>query len=100
MAINTILLDLSVDPEKIAEKTALKLAIESVLAKFIAELKESYSTSFQGGGFLSGYTGVLDSFVTVRGFPRGLVAVNIEYYKDDDAEPLLTFEVCFVVLVS
>lgn len=95
MAINTILLDLSVDPSKIVEKNVLKSTIEDVLGKFLPDLKESYSTSFRGGGFLSAYTAVRDSFITVRGFPRGLVAINVEYYKEDGDEPLMSFEVNF-----
>uniref|UniRef100_A0A1B6IFN9 PABS domain-containing protein n=1 Tax=Homalodisca liturata TaxID=320908 RepID=A0A1B6IFN9_9HEMI len=92
MAINTILLDLSVDALKIIEKTALLLTIQEVLSKFIPDLKETNSMSFGGGGFLCTYTAARDSFITVRGFPQGLVSINVEYYREDGDESLLPFE--------
>lgn len=93
MAINTILLDLSVDPLKIVEKITLQSTLREVLSKFLPELKETHSTDFKNGGFMTTFTAVRDSFVTVRSFPKGLVAINIEYFRDDGEEPLLNFEV-------
>lgn len=95
MAINTILLDLSVDPLKVLEKYTFQSTIQDVLSKFLPELKETHSTDFKNGGFVTTFTAVRDSFVTVRSFPKGLVAINIEYYRDDGEEPLLSFEVSF-----
>lgn len=100
MAINTILLDLSVDPLKVLEKYTFQSTIQDVLSKFLPELKETHSTDFKNGGFVTTFTAVRDSFVTVRSFPKGLVAINIEYYRDDGEEPLLSFEVSFTSCFS
>lgn len=100
MAINTILLDLSVDPLKVLEKYTFQSTIQDVLSKFLPELKETHSTDFKNGGFVRTFTAVRDSFVTVRSFPKGLVAINIEYYRDDGEEPLLSFEVSFTSYFS
>lgn len=99
MAINTVLLDLSIDPSKILEKKTLQQTIEEVLSKFLPELKESHSNNFSNGGFLTVYTAARDSFISVRAFPQGPVSINIEYFRADGDEPLLNFEVrvfCFV----
>ncbi|XP_054261028.1 spermine synthase-like isoform X2 [Macrosteles quadrilineatus] len=92
MAVNTILLDLTVDPQKIVEKNGLKSAVQDVLSKFIPELKEVYTSDFQGGGTLYTFTAVRDSFITVRAFTKGVISINIEYYREDSDEPLLSFE--------
>lgn len=100
MAINTILLDLSVDPLKVVEKHTFHTTIQDVLLKFLPELKETHSTDFKNGGFMTTFTAVRDSFVTVRGFPKGFVSINIEYFRDDGEEPLLSFEVSFKVVLE
>jgi len=91
MAVNTILLDFSVDPSKIS-KNSLQPTIQEVLSKFIPELKETLNTSVGGGGWLVVYTATRDTFITVRSFPQGLISINIEYFRNDGDEPLLTFE--------
>ncbi|XP_054261023.1 spermine synthase-like [Macrosteles quadrilineatus] len=92
MAVNTILLDLTVDPQKILEKNGLKSAVQDVLSKFIPELKEVYTSDFQGGGTLYTFTAVRDSFITVRAFTKGVISINIEYYRENGDEPFLSFE--------
>lgn len=95
MAANTILLDFSITPSRIAEpneRKSLQSTAEKVLCTFVPELKQIFSTDFPGGGCLALYSGIRSSFVTFRAFPQGLVTINIEYYKADSEEPLLNFE--------
>ncbi|XP_066990968.2 spermine synthase [Anabrus simplex] len=94
MAINTILLDFSVIPSNISnseERQALQSAVESVLTEYIPSLKLKHSVELDGG-FLVLYTGERETLVTLRAFERGLVSCTIEYYKEENEKPLLSFE--------
>lgn len=96
MAVNTILLDFSVTPSKIIEhneRKALQSTAEKVLSTFLPELKQIHCTDFIEGGCIAIYSGVRNSFVSFRAFSQGLLTINIEYYKADSEEPLLSFEV-------
>lgn len=104
MAVNTILLDFSVNTSKITdskEREVLKESIEKVLSTFISELKLEHETEMAGGGFLVVLTATRGTFITVRGFPQGLVSINIEYYKGDSEEHIISFQVgiyiCFII---
>ncbi|XP_049766734.1 spermine synthase-like isoform X1 [Schistocerca cancellata] len=94
MAINTILLDFSVNPSAITNKDERKLLqenVESVLLDYLPSLKFKHSLEI-GDTFVSLYEADRNSLITVRTFDKGLVACNIESYKDDNEKPLLTFE--------
>ncbi|KAG8307182.1 spermine synthase-like [Homalodisca vitripennis] len=92
MSINTIFLDLSVDPTDIVEKLTIISTIKEALSNFIPGMKDVHSTNFEDGGFLLVLTASRDSFITVRGFPQGLVSINIEYFQEEGTEQLLTYE--------
>uniref|UniRef100_A0A1B6DKE3 PABS domain-containing protein n=2 Tax=Clastoptera arizonana TaxID=38151 RepID=A0A1B6DKE3_9HEMI len=94
MAVHTNLLDFSIEPTKIdvGERENLIEIIHKVLSSFLPNLKLSHTTSFNGGGFVTLLTGTRDSFVTIRGFPKGLISINIEYFKEDSDDQLLKFE--------
>lgn len=101
MAVNTILLDFSIQPSKIevGGRENLKETVQKILSKFLPDLKLLNTTEFNSGGFLTLLTATRDCFVTVRAFPQGLVSINIEYYKGDSDEQLLTFEVCYLYYI-
>lgn len=95
MVAHTVLLDFTVPSNVISdfEKcTNLKLAIANVLREYFDGLKPLTESNIDGS-LLVLYTGPKGSLITIRGYTEGLVTLNIEYYKRDDEEALLNFEV-------
>ena len=96
MVAHTVLLDFTVSSSVIADmekRSGLKSAIANVLAEHFTGLKPLTESNIDGS-LLILYTGPRGSLITVRGYTEGLITLNIEYYKQDDQEALLTFEVC------
>lgn len=96
MVAHTVLLDFTVSSSVIADmekRSSLKSAIGNVLAEYFIGLKPLTESNIDGS-LLVLYTGPRGSLITVRGYTEGLITLNIEYYKQDDQEALLTFEVC------
>ncbi|XP_014467621.1 PREDICTED: spermine synthase isoform X2 [Dinoponera quadriceps] len=94
MVAHTVLLDFTVSGSMIADvekRSNLKSAISNVLAEHFTGLKPLTESSIDGS-LLVLYTGPRGSLITVRGYTEGLITLNIEYYKQDDEEALLTFE--------
>ena len=95
MVAHTVLLDFTVSANAIADsekRLNLKSSIANVLKEHFLGLKP-LTESYIDGSLLVLYTGPRGSLITVRGYSEGLVTVNIEYYKRDDEDALLTFEV-------
>lgn len=95
MVAHTVLLDFTVSSSMIADiekRSNLKSTIANVLAEHFTGLKPLTESNIDGS-LLVLYTGPRGSLITVRGYTEGLVTLNIEYYKQDDEEALLTFEV-------
>jgi len=96
MVAHTVLLDFTVSTSVIADmekRSSLKSTIANVLAEYFTGLKLLIESNIDGN-LLILYTGPRGSLITVRGYSEGLITLNIEYYKQDDQEALLTFEVC------
>ncbi|XP_011344913.1 spermine synthase isoform X3 [Ooceraea biroi] len=94
MVAHTVLLDFTVSSSVIADmekRSGLKSAIANVLAEHFTGLKPLIESNIDGN-LLILYTGPRGSLITVRGYTEGLITLNIEYYKQDDQEALLTFE--------
>lgn len=95
MAVNTILLDFSVDPKLVKDESQLCVVftnIENILRDFLGNLQVSTSLHV-AGGLLKLYTSDFGTVTTVRIFNNGLVTVNIEYYKEEKQEALFSYEV-------
>lgn len=95
MVAHTVLLDFTVSGSMIADvekRSNLKTAISNVLAEHFTGLKPLTESNIDGS-LLILYTGPRGSLITVRGYTEGLITLNIEYYKQDDEEALLNFEV-------
>ncbi|XP_011502998.1 PREDICTED: spermine synthase isoform X1 [Ceratosolen solmsi marchali] len=94
MVAHTVLLDFTVPTNQILdiEKQAnLKSNITNVLKEHLVGLKHLTESSIDGSLVIL-FSGPKSSLITVRGYTEGLVTVNIEYYKPDDEEALLSFE--------
>ncbi|XP_044008280.1 spermine synthase isoform X2 [Aphidius gifuensis] len=94
MVAHTVLLDFTVSPNVIIDvekRSNLKSSIVNVLNDNFVGLKKLTETSVDDG-FIVLYNGPKNSLITVRGYPQGLVTLNIEYYKQEDDDALMTFE--------
>ncbi|XP_014242677.1 spermine synthase isoform X2 [Cimex lectularius] len=88
MAVNTILLDFTV---KSSEMHMHEELVTKVLGNYLPQLNKTFNRRMDDGGFLLVLTADRGAFVTVRGFPQGLITLNIEYYKKDSEEEIINF---------
>lgn len=72
--------------------------MEFALSSYVPGLKLQYQCELDGGFamFLVGEDGC---FATVRAFKQGVLTVNIEYYRNQDSKPVITFEVCTLLFI-
>ncbi|XP_011312660.1 spermine synthase isoform X1 [Fopius arisanus] len=94
MVAHTVLLDFTVSSNVIADidkRSGLKSLITRVLSDHFNGL-HAMTESTIGDSFFVLYTGPRGSLITVRGYAEGLVTVNIEYYKGDNEDALMTFK--------
>lgn len=95
MSVQTILLDFSLDPARLGDESGQKTVfshLETVLKDYVPNLILAADIKIDDGS-LKLLTGKRGTTVSVRLFDRGLVTVNIEYYKEDSEEPLINFKV-------
>lgn len=95
MVVHTVLLDFTVPSNVIADvekRSNLKLTVANVLREHFDGVTPLTESDI-GGSLLVLYTGPRGSLITLRGYTEGLITLNIEYYKRDDEEALLNFEV-------
>lgn len=100
MSVQTVLLDFSIDPARLGDESGQKTVfslLETVLKDYVPGLILVADIKIDGGS-LKLLTGKRGTSVTVRLFDRGLVTVNIEYYKEDNEEPLISFKVSSIRL--
>lgn len=98
MSVHTLLLDFSLDPARVADDNGQKTIfgqLETVLKEYVPNLVLVTELKLEDGS-LKLLTGKKGSTVSVRLFDRGLVTVNIEYYKEENVEPLMTLKVSAV----
>lgn len=99
MAVNTLLLDFSIDPSQIKSEnqiTIISTKLENILRDFLTNFKPSNSFHLEGST-IKVYTSDLGTLTTVRIYNHGLITVNIEYYKGENQEPVISFEVGFII---
>lgn len=100
MAANTLLMDFSIDPTRILDEVSRKDILKVIrenLEKYFNQLKISYDFTTEDSYLciLTDKTGVV---TTVRFYlSKGLITINLDYYKDDVADPKITFEVCHLL---
>lgn len=95
MSVQTLLLDFSIDPARLGDEIGQKTVfdqLENVLKEYVPNLIIAAEIKVEGGS-LKVLTGKKGSTVSIRLFDRGLVTVNIEYYKEENEEPLINFKV-------
>lgn len=102
MAVNTVLLDFTVDPKDVKNESQLLVVagdIENVLRDHLSNFQYVHSLQIDNGVFKL-YTSDFGGVISLRIFSNGLITLNIEYYKGDKQEPILSYEVnCFLFIM-
>lgn len=95
MSAVTVLLDLIIDLSRINNSTGqtdvLKL-MEQGLSKYLPQLKQIFDTS-TSDGHLYVYSQNGTTFLQLRFFNHGIITINIEFFKNDAEELLISFDV-------
>ncbi|XP_046393443.1 spermine synthase isoform X2 [Ischnura elegans] len=94
MAVHTIMMDFTIKantPGDSEERQNLINTLESALSSYVKDIKILQTTEVVDGFivFFLGYKGTL---VTARAFEKGVLTVNVEFYKPADEDPLMNFE--------
>lgn len=95
MAVNTLLLDFSVQPDDLKNEqdmSATATKVENVLRDHVTGLKVVDSFPVEGGYFKL-YTSDGGVISSIRVFSSGLVTLNIEYYRGEAQEPIFDYKV-------
>ena len=96
MAANTVLLDFSIEPSRIADEASRKdmlKVIKENLEKYFGNLKIIYDMLVDDG-YLCILSDNSATIFTIRFFNEGLITINIEYWKKEDESQRISFEVC------
>lgn len=95
MSVQTVLLDFTVDPIRIADEIACKDLFKVVkvgLEKYFPDLKFMYDV-ITADGYLCVLSENNRTFVNVRFFQHGIITVNIEYFKEAGEPQQFSFDV-------
>lgn len=95
MAANSVLLDFSIEPNRVTDELSRKDIVKVVkenVEKYFGNLKMVYDMLVDDGYLciLSDNSGVI---FTLRFFNEGLITLNIEYFKKDSDPQKISFEV-------
>lgn len=96
MAVNTILMDFSIDPTQIktdAQQSTVCNNIENILRDYLSNLK-ALSTMAVDGGVLKVYQSDKGAVTSLRVYGNGVITLSLDYYKGEQQEALLSFERC------
>uniref|UniRef100_A0A6B2EHZ7 Putative spermidine synthase n=1 Tax=Phlebotomus kandelakii TaxID=1109342 RepID=A0A6B2EHZ7_9DIPT len=95
MSVQTILLDFSIDPQRLGDEVARKEVrkkIEEALDCYLPNLRFSYDMITEDGYFCL-YMDKTGIVVSVRFFvSQGLITVNVEYFKENTEQPRVSLE--------
>ncbi|XP_074026814.1 spermine synthase [Leptinotarsa decemlineata] len=96
MAVNTILMDFSLNPNLIKNEkqlNAIATALENILRNFLGNCKHMGSFDLQDG-LLKLYHSEPGATINLRIYNNGLLTVNIDFCVDDKQGPVLSNEKC------
>lgn len=95
MSAQTFLLDLSIDPNRIGDSVAQKdtaKLLEKGLLEYFPQAKLVFETS-TSDGHLCVFSQNDTIYVHARFFNHGIITINIEFFKDDSDQALVSFDV-------
>ncbi|XP_037037517.1 spermine synthase isoform X2 [Bradysia coprophila] len=94
MSVQTVLLDFSIDPVRIGDEVASKDLLKFIkqgLKKYFENLKFVYDLKTDDG-YLCLFTDKNLVFIQIRFFNHGIITINIEYFKSDTGNQIMSFE--------
>uniref|UniRef100_A0A1B0GPY0 Uncharacterized protein n=1 Tax=Phlebotomus papatasi TaxID=29031 RepID=A0A1B0GPY0_PHLPP len=95
MSVQTILLDFSIDPQRLGDEVSRKEVrknIEEALESYLPNLRFVYDMITEDGYF-GMYMDKAGVVVSVRFFVApGLITINIEYFKENTEQPKVSLE--------
>lgn len=95
MSVQTILLDFSIDAGRISDDVARKELVqlmEKSLTEYFPKIKLLFETTTSDGHLVLFAENQM-VFLNVRLFSHGIITVNIEYFKGENEQQLLSFDV-------
>lgn len=95
MSAQTVLIDLTIDPSRIGDEVAQKDTVkllEKGLLEYFPQLKLVFETS-SSDGHLCVFSQNDTIYLHVRFFNHGIVTINIEFFTDENDQPLVSFDV-------
>lgn len=102
MSAETVLLDLTIDPSRIGDEVAQKDVVkllEKGLLEYFPQLKLVFETS-TFDGHLCIFSHLDSVYVHARFFNNGIVTINIEFFKGDNEQPLVSFDVSIILSID
>lgn len=94
MAVHTIMMDFTIKSNAVTdaeERKNLINTLESVLSLHVKDMKILQTTEVSDG-FVILFLGYKGTFITARAFEKGILTINIEFFKDKEEDPLMNFE--------
>lgn len=95
MSVQTVLLDFTIDPLRIADELTRKdlmRLIRTGLEKYFVQLKFVFDVQTDDG-YLCVFSDQNVTFINVRLFSHGLITLNVEYFKAEYAAARFSFDV-------
>lgn len=95
MAVNTLLLDFTLDPSQVKndnQVSTLMSRVEGIVRDFLSNVKPVNSFHLDGS-CIKVLTSDHGTMTTLRVYNHGLLTINIEYYRGEGQEPVVSFEV-------
>lgn len=99
MSAQTILLDFSIEASRIEDELSLKEVakkLEKGLMEYFPKLKLIFETSTTDGYYYL-YSENQTILLNARFFTHGLITLNIEYFKGEQDQPILSFDVSILI---
>lgn len=101
MSVQTILLDFSIDPHRIADELSRKdllRHIRTALEKYFAQLKFVFDVQTDDG-YLCVFSDQNVTFINVRFFNHGLITLNVEFFKGEFEAARFSFDVSIYLIM-
>lgn len=95
MSVQTVLLDFSIEPSRISDEVSLKELVkllEQALTEYFPAIKLCFETT-TSDGCLCLLSEKQTVFLNARFFNHGIITINIEYFKSDNEQQRLSFDV-------
>ena len=101
MSVQTVLLDFSIEPSRIEDEASRKdlvKLLEQGLSEYFPNLKMIYEV-ITADGYLCLFSDKQTVFFNTRLFNHGIITINVEYFKAENEQQKLTFDVSYLQII-